>query len=421
MLKQQKIFFDFLRFCIGSAKGIPDSLKEADWKELYAIAKKQCLVGVLFDGIKKLPAEHVGMKKELLLQWMAESQILEKANVRLNDAATQVSEWFRKKGFRTCILKGQGNALMYPNLYSRTPGDIDIWVEGGDKRVISFVRSISPHEKACYHHIEFPSYKGVEVEVHYRPSFLLCFWHNRKLQKYYERVKEEQFSDRVMLGEQGEVAIPTVEFNLIFQLTHIFSHLMNEGIGLRQLVDYYFVICDFYKVYQNFSNPSVSLSKGSSTFSPSPSSSGSGDVTALLGARNRYALRLADHQRSTPDCAGWDRLGMVQEELKELELWKFAGAIMYIMQEVFGMPASRLIVPPNEKYGKFVLNEVLEAGNFGKHDERNRFGRSQLGHNLQRVYRDMRLVRYFPAEALCEPLFRVWHFFWRLKHRRQSL
>ena len=412
MLKQQKIFFDFLRFCIGSVKEIPDSLKEADWKELYAFAQKQCLVGVLFDGIKKLPAEHVGIKKELLLQWMAESQMLEKANIRLNDAAIQVSEWFRKKGFRTCILKGQGNALMYPNPYSRTPGDIDIWVEGGDKRVISFVRSISPHEKACYHHIEFPSYKGVEVEVHYRPSFLLCFWHNRKLQKYYEKVKEEQFSHRVMLGEQGEIAIPTVEFNLIFQLTHIFSHLMNEGIGLRQLLDYYFVLCDFYKVYQNFSNPSVSLSKGSSTFSPSPSSSGSGDVTALRCSEPlRY--KVGGPSKVSPDCAGWDRLGVVQEELKELGLWKFAGAIMYIMQEVFGMPASRLIVPPNEKYGRFVLNEVLEAGNFGKHDARNRFGKSKLGHNLQRVYRDMRLVRYFPAEALCEPLFRVWHFFWR--------
>ena len=476
-MKQQKIFFDFLRFCIGSAKEIPDSLKEADWKELYAIAKKQCLVGVLFDGIKKLPAEHVGMKKELLLQWMAESQMLEKANVRLNDAAIQVSEWFRKKGFRTCILKGQGNALMYPNPYSRTPGDIDIWVEGGDKRLISFVRSISPHEKACYHHIEFPPYKGVEVEVHYRPSFLLCFWHNRKLQKYYERVKEEQFSHRVMLGEQGEIAIPSAEFNLIFQLTHIYAHLMNEGIGLRQLLDYYYVLCDFYKVYQNFSNPSVSLSKGSSTFSPSPSSMvftppsvppfpgdrnlRSGDVTALLGARNRYALRLADHQRSTPDCAGWDRrdaiedmtsatastdssatastdssataatdssataarssstaIDRVQKELKELGLWKFARGIMYIMQEVFGMPASCLIIPPNEKYGRFVLNEVLEAGNFGRHDARNRFGRSKLGHNLQRVYRDIRLVRYFPAEALCEPLFRTWHFFWRLKYKK---
>ena len=459
-MKSMKIFFDFLRFSISSDSVPPSSLKGADWKELYAIVKKQCLVGVLFDGIKKLPAEHVGMKKELLLQWMAQSQMLEKANVRLNDAVIQVSEWFRKKGFRTCILKGQGNALMYPNPYSRTPGDIDIWVEGGDKRVISFVRSISPHEKACYHHIEFPSYKGVEVEVHYRPSFLLCFWHNRKLQKYYERVKEQQFSHRVMLGEQGEIAIPTVEFNLIFQLTHIFSHLMNEGIGLRQLVDYYYVLCDFYKVYQksskitpslftlkegDFSNHPVPLSKEGSTFSPSPSSSGSGDVTAPSRCSEPLRSKVGGPSKVSPNCAGWDRrdaigdmtsatastdssataarssstaLDVVQKELKELGVWKFAGGIMYIMQEVFGMPASHLIVPPNEKYGKFVLNEVLEAGNFGKHDARNRFGRSQFGHNLQRVYRDIRLVRYFPAEALCEPLFRVWHFFWRMKNKK---
>ena len=445
--KQLQIFFDFLRFCIGSAKEIPGSLKEVDWKELYAIAKKQCLVGVLFDGIKKLPAEHVGMKKEILLQWMAESQMLEKANVRLNDAAIQVSEWFRKKGFRTCILKGQGNALMYPNPYSRTPGDIDIWVEGGDKRVISFVRSISSHEKACYHHIEFPSYKGVEVEVHYRPSFLLCFWHNRKLQKYYESVKDEQFSHRVMLGEQGEIAIPTVEFNIIFQLTHIYSHLMNEGIGLRQLVDYYYVLCDFYKVYQKSSKitPSLFTLKEGSTSHPDP--------LTLRGEGGNRPTRCSEPLRSkdggpskvSPNCAGWDRrdaigdmtsatastdssataarssstaIDRVQEELKELGMWKFAGSIMYIMQEVFGMPASRLIVPPNEKYGRFVLNEVLEAGNFGRHDARNRFGRSQLGHNLQRVYRDIRLVRYFPAEALCEPLFRIWHFFWRLKYKK---
>ena len=415
-LKKQKFFFDFLRFCIGSAKEIPDSLKEADWKELYRIAQKQCLVGILFDGIQKLPHAEVGMSKDLLLQWMMQCQMLEKANVRLNDAAIQVSEWFRKKGFRTCILKGQGNALLYPNGLHRTPGDIDIWVEGGDKRVISFVRSISPHEKACYHHIEFPSYKGVEVEVHYRPSFLLCFRHNRKLQKYYERMKEEQFSHRVMLGEQGEIAIPTVEFNLIFQLTHIYAHLMNEGIGLRQLLDYYYVLCDFYKVYQKSSKitPSLFTLKEGSTSHPDPLSSGAREKTAL---RCSEPLRYKDGGPSkvSPDCAGWDRLGVVQKELRELGLWKFAGAIMYIMQEVFGMPASRLIVPPNEKYGRFVLNEVLEAGNFGKHDERNRFGRSKLGHNLQRVYRDIRLVRYFPAEAMSEPFFRVWHFFWRLR------
>ena len=383
MKKQLQIFLDFLRFCIGSAKEIPDSLKEVDWKEQYAIAKKQCLVGVLFDGIKKLSAEHVGMKKELLLQWMAESQMLEKANVRLNDAAIQVSERFRKKGFRTCILKGQGNALMYPNPCSRTPGDIDIWVEGGDKRVISFVRSISPHEKVCYHHIEFPSYKGVEVEVHYRPSFLLCFWHNRKLQKYYERVKEEQFSHRVVLGAKGEIAIPTAEFNLIFQLTHIFSHLMNEGIGLRQLLDYFFLLKN----------------------------------TDFIGNTDGDGFLLNTDFTDNTDRIGGNADGvdrrLLQDELRRLGLWEFAGAVMYIMKEIFGLEDNRLIVPPDVKRGRLVLNEVLEAGNFGKHDARNRFGRSQFGHNLQRVYRDIRLVRYFPAEALSEPIFRIWHFFWR--------
>ena len=357
---QHQIFFDFLRFCIGSESEIPDSLNEANWNELYAIAQKQALVGILFDGIQRLPSSDVGISRDLLLQWMAQCQMLEKANMRLNDAAIQVSEWFRKKGFRACILKGQGNALLYPNGLHRTPGDIDIWVEGVDKRVISFVRSISPHEMACYHHIEFPSYMGVEVEVHYRPSFLLCFWHNRRLQKYYERVKAEQFSHWVMLGEQGEVAIPTMEFNLIFHLTHIYAHLMNEGIGLRQLLDYYFVLLH----------------------------------------------------------ADIKDLAELQRNLKHFGLWKFAEAIMYIMHEVFGMPVSHFIVPPNEKYGKFVLNEVLEAGNFGKHDKRNRFGKSQLGHNLQRVYRDIRLIKYFPAEALSEPIFRVWHFFWRMKNQK---
>ena len=365
--KQLQIFLDFLRFCMGSAKGIPSSLKEADWKELYRIAQKQCMVGVLFDGIKKLPTEHVGMKKELLLQWMAESQMLEKANIRLNDAAIQVSELFMKKGFRTCILKGQGNALLYPNPYSRTPGDIDIWVEGGDKRVISFVRSISPHEKACYHHIDFPPYNGVEVEVHYRPSFLFCFRHDSRLQKYYERVEEEQFSHKVMLEGYGKLAVPTAEFNIIFQLTHIFTHLMNEGIGLRQLLDYYYVLVKSDEV--RVKNCTISEGKA--------------NVTSL------------------------------QKELKHLGLWKFAGAVMYIMKEVFGMAESKLIVPPNEKYGKFVLNEVLEAGNFGTYDKRNCFGRSRLGHNIQRIYRDIRLMRYFPAEALSEPIFRVWHYFWR--------
>ena len=402
--QQQRIFFELLRFCIGTVQEVPSSLKGADWRVLYAMARKQCLVGVLFDGIKRLPAD-VGMDKGLLFQWMAQNQTLRKANARLDKAAVEVAEWFGRKGFRTCVLKGQGNALLYPSGMERMPGDIDLWVDGGDRKVVSFVRSLSPDEKVCYHHIGFPEYNGVEVEVHFRPSFLFCFRHNRRLQEYYERVMDEQFAHRVKLGGQGEVAVPKAEFNLIFQLTHIFTHLMNEGIGLRQLLDYFFVLknTDF---IGNTDGDGFLLNTDFTDNTDKFSGNTDGDGFLL----NTDFTDNTDRIGGNAD--GVDRR-LLQDELRRLGLWEFAGAVMYIMKEVFGLEDDRLIVPPDVKRGRLVLKEVLEAGNFGQYDKRNRFGHSALGHNLQRLYRDMRLVRYFPEEALSEPFFRIWHFFWR--------
>ena len=424
--QQQRIFFEFLRFCIGTVQEVPSSLKGADWRVLYAMARKQCLVGVLFDGIKRLPAD-VGMDKGLLFQWMAQNQTLRKANARLDKAAVEVAEWFGRKGFRTCVLKGQGNALLYPPGMERTPGDIDLWVDGGDRKVVSFVRSLSPDEKVCYHHIGFPEYNGVEVEVHFRPSFLFCFRHNRRLQGYYERVMDEQFAHRVKLGEQGEVAVPKAEFNLIFQLTHIFTHLMNEGIGLRQLLDYFFLLKN-----TDFSgNTDGGVFLLNTDFTDNTDRIG-GNVESDVFLLNTDFTDNTDRIGGNADGDGFllntdytdytDRIGgnadgvdrrLLQDELRRLGLWEFAGAVMYIMKEVFGLEDNRLIVPPDVKRGRLVLKEVLEAGNFGQYDKRNWFGHSALGHNLQRLYRDMRLVRYFPEEALSEPFFRIWHFFWR--------
>lgn len=447
--QQQRIFFEFLRFCIGTVQEVPSSLKGADWRVLYAMARKQCLVGVLFDGIKRLPAD-VGMDKGLLFQWMAQNQTLRKANARLDKAAVEVAEWFGRKGFRTCVLKGQGNALLYPPGMERTPGDIDLWVDGGDRKVVSFVRSLSPDEKVCYHHIGFPEYNGVEVEVHFRPSFLFCFRHNRCLQGYYERVMDEQFAHKVKLGEQGEVAVPKAEFNLIFQLTHIFTHLMNEGIGLRQLLDYFFLLknTDFIgntdggvffantdctdntdKFSGNTDGDGFLLNTDFTDFTDKFSGNVDGDGFLLntnsTDLTDRFSGSAEKHSCDSGDsCSsilssdsseltdGVDRR-LLQDELRRLGLWEFAGAVMYIMKEVFGLEDNRLIVPPDVKRGRLVLKEVLEAGNFGQYDKRNWFGHSALGHNLQRLYRDLRLVRFFPAEALSEPFFRIWHFFWR--------
>lgn len=143
MLKQQKIFFDFLRFCIGSVKEIPDSLKEADWKELYAIAKKQALLGVLFHGIQRLPKE-LAPEQKLLMQWMVMAEMIRKQNIKLFQDSVKVCQNFENEGFANCILKGQGNALLYPDTYMRAPGDIDIYLFGWSQENLEVCRSGVP-------------------------------------------------------------------------------------------------------------------------------------------------------------------------------------------------------------------------------------------------------------------------------------
>ena len=113
-------------------------------------------------------------------------------------------------------------------------------------------------------------------------------------------------------------------------------------------------------------------------------------------------------------------LTALQRELKYLGLWKFAGAVMYVLHEALGLSEEKMIAPMDEKRGRLLLAEILNGGNFGRHF-------TKYGHFTQqgmakkyflKIWRNMHFVRYYPAEALSEPIFRTWHFFWRLKHRR---
>ena len=433
MLKQQKIFFDFLRFCIGSAKEIPGSLKEVDWKELYAIAKKQALLGVQFHGIQRLPKE-LAPEQKLLMQWMVMAEMIRKQNIRLFLDSVKVCKNFENEGFANCILKGQGNALLYPDPYMRTPGDIDIYLSGGRRKIMKYVDQVCPNQVMRYHHVDFPVMKTA-IEVHFTPSYMFFPVHNRRMQKWFKEVMGEQCNHRVSLPDgYGEIHVPQVSFNVIYILSHLHRHIFTEGIGLRQLLDYYFVICDFHKVYQNSSNHPVPLSKEGSTSHPSPLSSEERDVTAL---RCSEPLRSKDGGPSkvSPNCAGWDRqdvsgdtattaspssaaLDRVQKELKHLGLWKFAQAVMFVMKEVFGLSEDRMIAPMDEREGSFLLDEIMQGGNFGQYDTRlgSKENEGKLHRYLRMSLRNLRFVKHYPTEALSEPLFRTWFALWKKIH-----
>ena len=453
MIKTSAIFL-FLNYCLGKKVDISMVVAKIDWRQLYNFASRQALLGFCFDGIERLTKEFSEelkqnpMGRDLLMNWMGAAQQIRRQNMKVNVVANKLYSMLREDGLRCCILKGQGNALMYPNTYSRNPGDIDVWVNASREQITEYAKKhFDIGDDIRFHHLE-TSFDGVPVELHFFPGIMNNPIYNARLQKWFKRNADLQCSNVVSLPDGiGEIAIPTTAFNVVYQLTHLYHHFFDEGIGMRQIIDYYYVVCDFYKVYQNSSktHPSSLTLKGGSTSTPSPSSSEGGDVTAL---RCSEPLRSKDGGPSkvSPGCAGWDRLDgsgdmtsdasassasttdssastaldVVQSDLKHLGFWKFAGAVMYVLHETLGLSEEKMIAPMDEKRGKLLLAEILNGGNFGRHF-------TKYGHFTQqgmakkyflKIWRNMHFVRYYPVEALSEPIFRTWHFFWRMKNKK---
>ena len=426
-MNEALVFFAFLKYCLGYKGDMSRVAAGMDWKELYSFASKQALLGLCFDGIERLGKEYPEELKrnpigrELLMTWMGKAQQIHRQNMKVNTVASKLFSMLREDGLRCCVLKGQGNALMYPNPYSRTPGDIDVWVNASREYLTEYAkRHFNLEDDIRFHHLE-TTMNGVPVELHFFPCIMNNPIYNARLQKWFKRNADLQCSNVVSLPDGiGEIAIPTTAFNVVYQLTHLYHHFFDEGIGMRQIIDYYYVVDDFWKVKESFSQPSrPSLPKEGSTAFPKPlSPQGTEDVTAL---RCSEPLRSKDGGASKPSpyFAGWDRLGYACE-LKHLGLWKFARAVMYVLHETLGLSEEKMIAPMDEKRGKLLLAEILNGGNFGQHF-------TKYGHFTQqgmakkyflKIWRNMHFVRYYPAEALSEPIFRTWHFFWRMNNKK---
>ena len=451
--------FDFLKYCLGAKSDVNKVIAGIDWQMLYSFAFKQALLGLCFDGIERLGKEYPEELKlnpigrELLMTWMGKAQQIRRQNVKVNGVAAKLYSKFREDGLRCCILKGQGNALMYPNPYSRTPGDIDVWVNASREEITEYAkRHLNLEDDIRFHHLE-TTMDGVPVELHFFPCSMNNPLYNARLQKWFKRNADLQCSHIVRLPDGiGEIAIPTTAFNVVYQLTHLYHHFFDEGIGMRQIIDYFLVVNDFSKnVFLNNKSSKITpslftLKEGSTAFPKPLSPQGTGDVTAPSRCSEPLRSKDGGPSKVSPDCAGWDRRGVsgdiasdasvisafttdssastalvvVQRELKYLGLWKFAGAVMYVLHEVLGLSEDKMIVPMDEKRGRLLLAEILDGGNFGRHFTMYAgFTHQSMGKKyFLKIWRNMHFVRYYPAEALCEPLFRTWHFFWRMKNKK---
>lgn len=364
------MIFDFLIYCLGKKENMSRAIAGMNWQQLYSFASKQALLGLCFDGIERLGKEYPEELKqnpigrELLMTWMGKAQQIRRQNMKVNTVASKLFSMLREDGLRCCVLKGQGNALMYSNPYSRTPGDIDVWIDASRERIMEYAqKKFELGDDIRLQHLE-TSLDGVPVELHFFPCSMNNPIYHARLQKWFRRNADLQCSHIVGLPDgAGDIAIPTTAFNVIYQLTHLYHHFFDEGIGMRQIIDYYYVV------------------------------------------NNDELLVIRD---------------TLQRELKYLGLWKFAGAVMYVLHEALGLSEEKMIVPMDEKRGKLLLAEILNGGNFGQHF-------TKYGHFTQqgmakkyflKIWRNMHFVRYYLAEALSEPIFRTWHFFWRMTNKK---
>lgn len=343
------MIFAFLKYCLGNKVDINNIVVDINWQQLYTFAFKQSLLGFCFDGIKRLGNEYSEelkknpIERDLLLTWMGAAQQIRRQNMKVNVVASKLYSMLREDGLRCCILKGQGNALMYPNVYSRNPGDIDVWVNANREQISKYAKKhFQIGDDIRFHHLE-TSLDGVPVELHFFPGIMNNPIYNARLQKWFKRNADLQCSNVVSLPDGiGEIAIPTTAFNVVYQLTHLYHHFFDEGIGMRQIIDYYYVV------------------------------------------NNDELLVIRD---------------TLQRELKHLGLWKFAGAVMYVLHEALGLFEEKMIAPMDEKRGKLLLEEILNGGNFGRHF-------TKYGHFTQqgmakkyflKIWRNMHFVRYYPA------------------------
>ena len=372
----EKAYFEFLRYCLDASYPLPVSAMSIDWHDLLFWAERQSIIGIIFGGItdvrcqREVGKSRLQIPSEILMKWIGYAYQIKNRNQLLNKRCVELTERLRNEGFDCCILKGQGNAVMYPNPYSRTPGDIDVWVMPGErlrcngsrlnaKEVIRLAREKNPSAKACYHHVDYGDFNGVEVELHYRPSYIFNPLHNYRLQRWLSKMADDGWMMAELPDGVGTICVPDREFNIIFQLSHVYNHLLHEGIGLRQVIDYY------------------------------------------------YLLKSNTNRTNNTN---------IQEALRNLGLEKIAGAMMWVLNKILGLDEEYLIAPKNEMCGKVLLAEIMKGGNFGQSDVENQKATTAVKKNILRIKRDIRLMRYFPSECLWEPAFRIYHYFWRQFH-----
>ena len=349
-MNTEDLFIELLQVAVGKRDILSCTPSEQNWRTLHFMAEKQAVLGVCFFAIQQLHTQEQVPPKELIYEWFSVAETIRRRNELVNNRCRKIQSKLTEAGIRSSILKGQAVAQYYGQELSqyRQSGDIDVYVDCGLEGTLKFARDNGFNNQAWdYKHLHLDVFNDTEVEV------LLNLWKNRKLQKWFKDNEELLFQKR------GELVTATTAFNKFYVLLHIYRHFLYEGVGMRQLMDYYYVL-------------------------------------------------IASDAKDEPFS--------LEQMLKRFGMWRFAQGVMWVMQEVFALDRAYMVGNPLESEGRFILKEVMTGGNFGHYDERiNNRKKSKLYTVAAICKHNLHLLRHYPSEVMWPPIWFVWHKCWKLQ------
>lgn len=364
MLSLDTPILSFLRSTLQGRSAPEEVVRCMDWSELMSFAVKQAILGVVFEGVKLCRLEYPGyVEKRELMRWFVASEKIRKRNLLLNQKCVELQKMFSDAGFRSSILKGQGLAKYYSEEIQllRKSGDIDVYVDCGMDKAMAYAVSLGQKDVHWdYKHLHLRIWDNVSIELHYRVEIVLNPIKNNKLQRWFDQNKELLFCD------DGKMVTPTLTMNLFYILLHMYHHFFGSGIGLKQLIDYFYVV-----------------------------RSANGHFGCFNGGES------------------------INDVLKKFGMSQFAGGIMWLLHEVAGLDQHYMFCHPQEKEGRYILKEMLASGNLGLYDERvEKFKKKgKTGEILSICKHNAHLLRMYRGDALMSPLWYVWHKIWIAMHK----
>jgi len=338
-------------------------LSKEDWATIYDFCKKQTIIGVVLVGVNKLP-EYLRPPREILDHWICQGFYIHQQNIKMNAMCAKVTKMFADRGLRSVILKGQANARLYPDPFSRQCGDIDILVEGGKKNVIRHLKEMGLMEGAnvslIHANLDEGKFDGVAVEVHFKAGYAYSPIKGCNMQLF---LKRELLRQQFMTPE-GFVT-PSLDFDVVMQLAHLRHHFIESGVGLRQIVDFFLLL------------RALSIGK---------------------------------------KCE-------VNRKLSKMGLNPIASAVMWVLNSVFLLKKEMLLCNPCEKWGRTLLDMIVVGGNFGRFVEKEE--ENYVLKWLSRRKFTVEIAKFDAHEAIWREIY-YWKMFAkdfpkRIKYRRLSL